>query len=91
MLECYTDVPDLYNKADVIATLSWLPPSPSSTPKVHFIQFFCAGTNHVAKHPIYTESEIPVTTASGIHGPQIAEWYTAPKPLAAPNTNINEG
>jgi phosphoglycerate dehydrogenase-like enzyme len=26
------------------------------------------------KHPIYTDSKIPICTASGIHGPQISEW-----------------
>ena len=25
-------------------------------------------------HPILKESEIPITTSSGIHGPPIAEW-----------------
>jgi len=35
---------------------------------------FSAGTNHIAKSPIYTSTSIPLTTSSGIHGPQIAEW-----------------
>ena len=38
------------------------------------IAFFSAGTNHVANSPIYTDTSIPLTTSSGIHGPQIAEW-----------------
>ncbi|KAF2270633.1 hypothetical protein CC78DRAFT_528386 [Lojkania enalia] len=65
---------DIYKRATVLATLAWLPPSASAVPKLDLIQFFSAGTNHVSKHPIYTDSEIPLTTASGIHGPQIAEW-----------------
>jgi phosphoglycerate dehydrogenase-like enzyme len=38
------------------------------------IHFFSAGTNHIANSPIYTSTSIPLTTSSGIHGPQIAEW-----------------
>ncbi|ORY08845.1 hypothetical protein BCR34DRAFT_488191 [Clohesyomyces aquaticus] len=65
---------ELYKRARVLATLSWLPPSASAVPDLDLIQFFSAGTNHVAQHPIYKDSEIPLTTASGVHGPQIAEW-----------------
>ncbi|MCJ1396968.1 hypothetical protein MMC11_000160 [Xylographa trunciseda] len=38
------------------------------------IHFFSAGTNHVQTTPIYKETTIALTTSSGIHGPQIAEW-----------------
>lgn len=43
-------------------------------PNIKFIQFISAGTNHVAKHPIYTDTKIPLCSANGVHGPQIAEW-----------------
>ena len=33
-----------------------------------------AGTNHVEKHPIWTDSKVPLANASGIHGPSISEW-----------------
>lgn len=52
----------------------WLPTSPSLTPRVKFIQFASAGINHVANSPFYTDSKIPLLSANGIHGPQIAEW-----------------
>ncbi|KAH7087088.1 hypothetical protein FB567DRAFT_59164 [Paraphoma chrysanthemicola] len=68
-------VPEEYlNRASYLSTLFWLPPSPKSIPKVNLIQFFSAGTNHVAQHPIYTDSKIPLCSANGVHGPQIAEW-----------------
>lgn len=38
------------------------------------IHFFSAGTNHVSNSPIYKSTDITLTTSSGIHGPQIAEW-----------------
>jgi phosphoglycerate dehydrogenase-like enzyme len=65
---------ELTKRANVLATLSWLPATASKAPKLELIQFFSAGTNHIAQHPIYTDSDIPLTTASGVHGPQIAEW-----------------
>jgi phosphoglycerate dehydrogenase-like enzyme len=61
-------------RATYLATLSWLPESASSIPNTKLIQFFSAGTNHVSNHPIYTDSKIPLCSANGVHGPQIAEW-----------------
>jgi lactate dehydrogenase-like 2-hydroxyacid dehydrogenase len=52
----------------------WLPENGKAAPSLKFIQFFSAGTNHVAQHPIYTDSKIPLCSANGVHGPQIAEW-----------------
>ncbi|KAF1359486.1 hypothetical protein EJ07DRAFT_120162 [Lizonia empirigonia] len=69
------DMPDgLPAQASYIATLFWLPKSADDIPKTKLIQFFSAGTNHVANHPIYTDSKIPLCSANGVHGPQIAEW-----------------
>ena len=69
------DIPEgLPAKASYIATLFWLPKTPEDIPNAKLIQFFSAGTNHVAKHPIYVDSDIPLCSANGVHGPQIAEW-----------------
>ena len=38
---------------------------------VHLIS---AGSDHVRDSPIYTSSQIPITTSSGIHGSMIGEW-----------------
>ncbi|KAF2855442.1 hypothetical protein T440DRAFT_463846 [Plenodomus tracheiphilus IPT5] len=65
---------DLLTRASYLATLFWLPSQPSALPNTQFIQFYSAGTNHVAQHPIYTDSKIPLCSANGVHGPQIAEW-----------------
>ncbi|KAI1515688.1 SerA Phosphoglycerate dehydrogenase [Pyrenophora tritici-repentis] len=65
---------DVLRRANYMATLFWLPSSPMSIPHTKLIQFYSAGTNHVSNHPIYTDSEIPLCSANGVHGPQIAEW-----------------
>lgn len=59
---------------NVLVTFSWLPERASQLPNIKFIQFISAGTNHVAQHPIYTNTKIPLCSANGVHGPQIAEW-----------------
>ncbi|KAH7408461.1 hypothetical protein DE146DRAFT_605802 [Phaeosphaeria sp. MPI-PUGE-AT-0046c] len=70
-----TDIPeDVLARASYQATLFWLPDNAKAIPKVKLIQFFSAGTNHVSQHPIYTDSKIPLCSANGVHGPQIAEW-----------------
>ena len=65
---------EIYKDVTILATLSAIPPGPEACPNLQFIHFFSAGTNHIADSPIYTSTSIPLTTSSGIHGPQIAEW-----------------
>jgi hypothetical protein len=67
-------LPDIVARASYLATLFWLPADAKALPNVKLIQFFSAGTNHIAQHPIYTDSKIPLCSANGVHGPQIAEW-----------------
>ncbi|KAI4242077.1 MAG: hypothetical protein L6R42_011112, partial [Xanthoria sp. 1 TBL-2021] len=66
--------PELFQDATFLITLSALPPSSKDCPNLELIHFTSAGTNHIADSPIYTNTKIPLTTSSGIHGPQIAEW-----------------
>ncbi|EON64329.1 hypothetical protein W97_03560 [Coniosporium apollinis CBS 100218] len=71
----YKEVPkEIYKDKTILVTLSALPPTPEDCPHLELIHFFSAGTNHIANHPIYTDTKITLTTSSGIHGPQIAEW-----------------
>jgi lactate dehydrogenase-like 2-hydroxyacid dehydrogenase len=66
--------PEILQRTTYLTTLFWLPPNAASIPSTKLIQFTSAGTNHVSNHPIYTDSKIPLCSANGIHGPQIAEW-----------------
>ncbi|KAG9564155.1 hypothetical protein KCU71_g6217, partial [Aureobasidium melanogenum] len=65
---------ELWREATVLLTLFALPPKPEDAPLLDFIQLFSAGSNQLSSHPIYTDTDIPIATASGVHGPQIAEW-----------------
>lgn len=59
------------------SSCSFPPPfPPQQTPIFPFFFFLLAfPPNHSTTPPqIYTDTTIPLTTSSGIHGPQIAEW-----------------
>jgi len=59
----------------ILCTFNSLPQDPShDAPHLELVHFFSAGTNHVSNQPIYTSSDVTLTTSSGVHGPQIAEW-----------------
>ena len=55
-------------------TLSALPPSLQDAPDLKLVHFISSGTNHVASHPLYTQSSVALTTSRGIAAPPIAEW-----------------
>ncbi|KFY19560.1 hypothetical protein V491_04361 [Pseudogymnoascus sp. VKM F-3775] len=68
---------DEWLSATHLITMSYLPPArliPIITKSLKFIQLTSAGVNHLATHPIFTSTSIPITTTSGIHGPPISEW-----------------
>jgi phosphoglycerate dehydrogenase-like enzyme len=62
-----------WEKATVVVTLRVVP-EPEQIPNIRFVQFLSAGLNHVPDTPLFAKSAIPLTSSSGIHGPQIAEW-----------------
>jgi phosphoglycerate dehydrogenase-like enzyme len=65
---------ETFKKATILCTLASLPSDPKLVPNLKFIHFFSAGIDHVRSTPIYKDTVIPLTTSSGIHGPQISEW-----------------
>ncbi len=64
---------ELYESATILSTQGALP-SPSLAKNLKFIHFYSAGINSYLDNPIYTETDIPLTTSSGVHGPAISEW-----------------
>ena len=68
-------LPDgIWKKVTILYTLFTFPDKPSDAPNLKLVQLVSAGSNQIQKHPIYTETSVHITTSSGIHGPQIAEW-----------------
>ena len=63
----------IYKDVTILCTLFNFP-SPIDAPDLQLVHVASAGTDHVENLPIYRESSVPITTASGIHGPIISEW-----------------
>ncbi len=61
---------------DVLYTFSALP-HPDDAPRLKWVQFHSAGIDHIIDHPLYTDSEIELTTTSGIHAIPVAEYVLA--------------
>ena len=67
--------PTLFAKTTILVTFATLPPNPETdAPNLTWLHLFSAGSNHIQSHPIYTSTDITITTSSGVHGPTIAEW-----------------
>ncbi|KAL7934343.1 hypothetical protein V8C35DRAFT_302328 [Trichoderma chlorosporum] len=62
-----------WKNVTVLVTGSALPAA-DIAPNLEYIQLQSAGANHVLNHPLIRETDIALCTASGVHGPQIAEW-----------------
>ena len=61
---------------DVIYTQSALP-NPELAPKLQWVQLHSAGINHIVDSRLYTNSDVTITTASGIHSVNMAEYVLA--------------
>ncbi|KAK3066808.1 hypothetical protein LTR53_016684, partial [Teratosphaeriaceae sp. CCFEE 6253] len=65
---------EIWHDITILYTLFAFPDKLSDAPNLQLVQLSSAGSNQIQQHPIYTDSDIAITTSSGIHGPQIAEW-----------------
>jgi len=62
-----------YARADVLYAGN--PPRElARAPKLRWVQVHMAGVNTLYDHPLYTDSTIPIVTASGVHAATIAEY-----------------
>ena len=68
------DTPDLA-QVEILVTDLAVPPDLSAYPNLKWVQLVSAGANQIIDHPL-ARSDIPVTTASGLHGVPIAQFVT---------------
>jgi phosphoglycerate dehydrogenase-like enzyme len=62
-----------YSRADVL--YAGAPPRDlARAPNLKWVQVHMAGVDGLAGHPLYTQSTIPLVTASGVHAATIAEY-----------------
>ncbi|EEH46925.1 uncharacterized protein PADG_03023 [Paracoccidioides brasiliensis Pb18] len=64
---------DLLASATILCILHYHPVL-EEIPRVKLIHVISSGMDLFLNHPMVTDSNIPLTTTSGIHGPPIAEW-----------------
>ncbi|PGH26752.1 hypothetical protein AJ80_01516 [Polytolypa hystricis UAMH7299] len=67
------EVKDLWASATILSTL-WDVPEIEEAPRLKLIQSIAAGVDGMIHRPIVANTDIIVASASGIHGPPIAEW-----------------
>ena len=65
---------NVWEDISILFTFAAFPEKKDEAPKLDLVQLLSAGSNQIQKHWIWKEKEIDICTASGIHGPQIAEW-----------------
>ncbi|KAJ5566557.1 D-isomer specific 2-hydroxyacid dehydrogenase NAD-binding [Penicillium sp. DV-2018c] len=65
--------PEIYQNATILVTYLHLPDLKDAK-NLKLIHTLSAGVDHLLYHPILKDSQIPISTSSGIHGPPIAEW-----------------
>lgn len=71
----FPDVPtSAYHDAEVLYTLRHFPESAEESPHLKWIQLHYAGLDGVISRPIAQETDIEITSASGIHAVPIAEY-----------------
>ncbi|MBE3561087.1 MAG: D-2-hydroxyacid dehydrogenase [Ktedonobacteraceae bacterium] len=71
-----TGVPDEILRQTEILYTTMILPTPEQAPALRWIQLFSAGADHLLTRPIY-QSDVTITTASGVHAVNIAEYVFA--------------
>jgi phosphoglycerate dehydrogenase-like enzyme len=67
---------DVVAAAEVLLVQGWMP-RPPQAPAVRWVQLMSAGADHAMKRPLVSDTEVVVTTASGIHASPIGEYCMA--------------
>jgi len=73
----FPNVPDsVWEDTEVLYTLTRFP-EPAQAPRLRWIQLHFAGMDNALKQPIVQAEDVEVTTSSGIHAVQMAEFSLA--------------
>ena len=66
--------PESFKDVTILSTFAAFPEKKEDAEKLKVVQLLSAGSNQIQKNWIWDEEDIAVCTATGVHGPQIAEW-----------------
>ncbi|KAF2723218.1 hypothetical protein K431DRAFT_283020 [Polychaeton citri CBS 116435] len=65
---------EAWKDVTLLFTFNTIPSHASFAPRLALIQLASAGSNHIQNSEWYKDTDVAISTATGIHGPQIAEW-----------------
>jgi phosphoglycerate dehydrogenase-like enzyme len=65
-----------WDDAEIVYTINALP-QPDQAPRLRWVQLHSAGFDHVLDHPLIKAQDVEVTSTSGIHAVQMAEYCLA--------------
>ncbi len=66
----------LWQEVEIFYGFPWKVPKLEQTPRLRWLQLYSAGADRLVKHPIF-QTDIMITTASGLHAINIAEYVFA--------------
>ena len=75
MASTYSQAEDFLD-ATIFITFTSFPRDIKLLKNTRLIHLFSAGADKLVGTPVWTDTKIPITNSSGVHGPQIAEWVT---------------
>ena len=71
----YRDIPDsTWEQVEVLYSANSVYPDPEIVPNLRWIQLNSAGAERALRHPIGQRHDVEITTVSGIHATQMAEY-----------------
>ncbi len=71
----YRDLPDsIWERVEVLYSANSIYPAPEIAPNLRWIQLNSAGADRAMRQPISQRDDVEITTVSGIHATQMAEY-----------------
>ncbi|HQA69948.1 MAG TPA: D-2-hydroxyacid dehydrogenase [Aggregatilineales bacterium] len=70
------ELADLVGSVEILYAPALLP-EPEDAPRLRWVQIHSAGADQILQHRLFTETDVTITTTSGIHAVNIAEYVFA--------------
>jgi phosphoglycerate dehydrogenase-like enzyme len=74
----FADIPeDIWQRTEILFTVGSNFPRPGQAPKLRWVHLYSAGADNAINNPLFEDSSIALTTSSGVHAVNIAEYVLA--------------
>lgn len=68
---------DIWQRTEILVTGGASFPRPEQAPKLRWVHIYSAGADHAINNPLFEDTSIILTTSSGVHAINIAEYVLA--------------